>query len=186
MKGKAVLISTVLIVLLALSASGCTSSTTNSTTAKDYTQHYDDAFARNFTASVSFSKSKSTDNNDLYTGGFANASNGTATFAIEIMPSQTAAQTKFDQVVANETNAGYTNASSLSSLVGKGNVSFFSPGDVSPMGTVKSEWVGVNVQTASIVAVYVTQDSGADNNWTVTTFALATPSTSAATTSATS
>ena len=75
MKRTAVLISTVLIVLLALSASGCTSSTTNSTTAKDYTQHYDDAFARNFTASVSFSKSKSTDNNDLYTGGFANASN---------------------------------------------------------------------------------------------------------------
>ena len=161
MKRTAVLISTVLIVLLALSASGCT-------------QHYDDAFARNFTASVSFSKSKSADNNDLYTGGFANASNGTATFAIEIMPSQTAAQTKFDQVVANETNAGYTNASSLSSLVGKGNVSFFSPGDVSPMGTVQSEWTGVNVQTASIVAVYVT------------TFALATPSTSAATTSATS
>ena len=76
------------------------------------------------------------------------------------MPSQTAAQTKFDQVVANETNAGYTNASSLSSLVGKGNVSFFSPGDVSPMGTVKSEWVGVNVQTASIVAVYVTARFG--------------------------
>jgi hypothetical protein len=177
MKRTAVLISTVLIVLLALSASGCTSSP--STTAKDYTQHYNDAFARNFTASVSFSKSKSTDNNDLYTGGFANASNGTATFAIEIMPSQTAAQTKFDQVVANATNAGYTNASSLSSLVGKGNVSFFSPGDVSPMGTVQSEWTGVNVQTGQFFAVYVTQDSGADNNWTVTTFTLATSSTSA-------
>jgi hypothetical protein len=177
MKRTAVLISTVLIVLLALSASGCTSSP--STTAKDYTQHYNDAFARNFTASVSFSKSKSTDNNDLYTGGFANVSNGTATFAIEIMPSQTAAQTKFDQVVANATNAGYTNASSLSSLVGKGNVSFFSPGDVSPMGTVQSEWTGVNVQTGQFFAVYVTQDSGADNNWTVTTFTLATSSTSA-------
>jgi hypothetical protein len=170
MKRIAVLISAVLIILVAISACGCTSSTTPSATpsptAKDYTQHYNDAFnTKNFTG-ASFSKSKSTDNNDLYTGVFANASNGTVTFAIEIMPSQTAAQTKFDQVVANKTNAGYINASAL---IGQGNATFFSPGTVSPMGTVQSEWTGVNVQTSQLVAIYLTQDSGADNSWTVTT-----------------
>jgi len=171
MKRIAALISAVLIVLVAISASGCTSSTTNSTTAKDYTQHYNDAFKQNLTVISSFSKSKSTDNNDLYTGVFnGTSSNGsTATFAIEIMPSQTAAQAKFDQVVANQISAGYLNASAL---LGKSNATIFNPGDVTPMGTVKSEWTGVNVQTGTFVAVYLTQDSGADNNWTVTTFTL--------------
>ncbi len=180
MKRTAVLICTVLIVLLALSACGCTSSTTNSTTnsatTTNYTQHYNDAFnTRNFTG-ASFSKSTTSDNHDLYTSVFANVSNSTATFAIEIMPSQSAAQTAFDQVVANKTDAGYINASSL---VGSGNATIFGSGTMSPMGTVQSEWTGVNVQTGQFVALYVTQDSGADNNWTLTTFTLATSSTSA-------
>jgi hypothetical protein len=92
------------------------------------------------------------------------------------MPSQSAAQTAFDQLVANKTNAGYINASSF---VGNGNATIFGSGAMSPMGTVQSEWTGVNVQTGQFVALYVTQDSGADNNWTVTTFTLATSSTSA-------
>jgi len=176
MKRIAVLISAVLIVLIAISASGCTSSTTNSTAAKDYTQHYNDAFKGNLTVISSFSKSKSADNNDLYTGVFnGTSSNGsTATFAIEIMPSQAAAQAKFDKVVANQTSAGYLNASSL---LGS-NATIFNPGDVTPMGTVTSEWTGVNVQTGTFVAVYLAQDSGADNNWTVTTWTLTGASTS--------
>ena len=181
MKRMAVLISAVLIVLVAISASGCTSSTTNSTTAKDYTQHFNDAFKGNLTVISSFSKSKSADNNDLYTGVFNGTSSkgSTATFAIEIMPSQAAAQAKFDKVVANQTSAGYLNASAL---LGKSNATIFNQSDVTPMGTVNSEWTGVNVQTGSFVAVYLTQDSGADNNWTVTTWTL----TGAASTSGTS
>ena len=181
MKRMAVLISAVLIVLVAISASGCTSSTTNSTTAKDYTQHFNDAFKGNLTVISSFSKSKSADNNDLYTGVFNGTSSkgSTATFAIEIMPSQAAAQAKFDKVVANQTSAGYLNASAL---LGRSNATIFNSGDVTPMGTITSEWTGVNVQTGSFVAVYLTQDSGADNNWTVTTWTL----TGAASTSGTS
>jgi type IV pilus biogenesis protein CpaD/CtpE len=173
MKRMAVLTSAVLIVLVAISASGCTSSTTNSTTAKDYTQHYIDAFKANqtnLTVISSFTKSKSTDNNDLYTGVFnGTSSNGTMTFAIEIMPSQAAAQTKFDKVVANQTSAGYVNASAV---LGKSNATIFNQGAVTPMGTVNSEWWGLNLQSGTIVAVYLTQDAGADNNWTVTTWTL--------------
>jgi hypothetical protein len=170
MKRTAVLISTVLIVLLALSASGCvwstTNSTTNSTTTKDYTQHYNDAFKTGNFTGASFNKSKSADNNDLYTAVFTSETgNDTATVAIEVLSSQTAAQTKCGQVVMNDTNAGYLNVSTVAGS----NYTVFSPGSVTPWGTVKSEWFGVNTNSGQGLLVYLSQDSGADNNWTVTT-----------------
>jgi hypothetical protein len=151
--------------LTACSVSGCTS-----TTAKDYSQHYNDVFKGNATGidvtTVSpFSKSKSTDNNDLYTGLFkaTGSTNANATATVEIMPSQTAAQTKFDQTVANQMSAGYTNASSRSTG--------YNAGDASPMGTVTSAWSGAKAQTgdSSVMFIFVIQDPGADNNWTVVT-----------------
>jgi hypothetical protein len=153
--------------LTACSISGCTS-----TTAKDYSQHYTDAFkSANATITVPFSKSKSADNNDLYTGvgiytepGYV-ANNITVT--IEIMPSQTAAQTKFDKVVADQMSAGYSNITSSTTVPPTGNVT--------PMGTVKSAWLGVKNQTGEPVGIQIllTQDSGADNNWTVSTVTFA-------------
>ena len=167
---KQKLVAVLLIVFMALTAcsiSGCTS-----TTAKDYSQHYTDAFkSANATITVPFSKSKSADNNDLYTGvgiytepGYV-ANNITVT--IEIMPSQTAAQTKFDKVVADQMSAGYSNITSIPSVPPTGNVT--------PMGTVKSAWVGVKNQTGEPVGIQIllTQDSGADNNWTVSTVTFA-------------
>jgi hypothetical protein len=163
---KRKLVAVLLIGIMALTAcsvSGCTS-----TTAKDYTQHYNDMFKGNvtgwtLTVESPFSKSKSTDNNDLYTSlfklvGYASAN---ATVAIEILPSQTAAQTKFDQVVVNQKSAGYSNLS----ITSQG----YNAGDQTPMGTVKSVWSGTKTQTGSVVGVWLTQDSGADNSWTVTT-----------------
>ncbi|MGZ8889670.1 MAG: DUF4352 domain-containing protein [Halobacteriota archaeon] len=167
---KRKLVAVLLIGILALTAcsvSGCTS-----TTAKDYSQHYNDAFKSvNATVISPFSKSKSTDNNDLYTGAGKYTESGytanNTTVAIEIMPSQTAAQAKFDKVVADQMSAGYSNITSSTTVP--------PTGYLSPMGTVKSAWLGVKNQTGEPVGMQIllTQDSGADNNWTVSTVTFA-------------